>query len=78
MTLFLRKLLILLTFSLFIASAQASEQIASCDGLEVCLDKCTGDDESCLDMCYEKYTCQEDQEVIENEETTEEETPEES
>ena len=57
---FLKKILILLAFLTFAATAEDSEKIVSCEELNACFEKCAEDDESCMDKCDTTYICPDD------------------
>ena len=63
MALPLRKLLLLLTFSVVFASAQDAENITDCIELDSCYEKCAEDDEKCMEKCEEKFSCPQEDEA---------------
>ena len=74
MTFFFKKLLTLLAFSVIIVSAKESQPMASCVDLAICYEQCTEEgDDICMDQCDAIYTCPEDSESSEIEETSKDE-----
>ena len=57
MTIPFKKLLLLLSFSIMIASAQDTENTTDCTQLDACYEKCAEDDEKCMEKCEDQFTC---------------------
>ena len=63
MTKLLKKLLILLMFSVITVSAQDVVEQSECAAkFSECLDKCADADEACMEACDLKYPCSEETE----------------
>ena len=61
MTKILKKLLILLMFSVISVSAQSSTVDSDCNiKFESCIDKCADTDEACMDACEANFPCSEE------------------
>ena len=65
MTKLLKKILILLMFSVITVTAQDLPQDSEClVHLNECLDNCADSDEPCMEKCDAKYSCPEDNQEI--------------